>query len=438
MEVQAEKKKSKPKATSIKRLLGKTYEGQYANVRSILHGGRIQPKLRIGQPNDKYEQEADRVAEQVMRMPASHISSSVGGSVLGDTVIFHRGTIQRDCTACVKDEAIIQTKTNESITPKETPEIGAGIQSLQGGGQPLSYSERGFFESRIGADFSNVRVHNSMQAANVARSINARAFTHGHNVVFGAGEYSPNTLSGKKLLAHELTHVVQQNALGSQNIQRQAGNNETELTNRNDLFCHKCPKRKTLNIAVYKQLTNDQSMNNISFAKIFMLNHNVHLDIDASAGVVPIQYDEEKQQFSKVETVADLCDILKGLEKQGGFPPPSGTLPALFIPFGNQLASSSGDTLGWHISDINTICKDHVGNLSLNRIVLIDSNANHSKVLLHEIGHAVGNVDLPDSENIMGPADKGGTQKPPIGCDPDRKDNKMIASQVKKFCSGSF
>ncbi len=117
-----------------------------------------------------------------------------------------------------EDKEFIQSKTIESLTPKATPAINSSIQSLQGGGRPLSESERCFFEPRFGTNFSKVRVHNDMQATRVASSINARAFTLGHNVVFGTGEYAPNTLAGKKLLAHELTHVIQQNSAKTKGI----------------------------------------------------------------------------------------------------------------------------------------------------------------------------------------------------------------------------
>ena len=213
MEVQATriKPKSKSAAPSVKRFHGRLYEAQPVSVRSILHGSRVQPRLRIGQPNDKFEQEADRVVEQVMRMPEpqSQVFSSVDNPPLGSNHS-NSGAIQRTCASYAEDEELVQAKTNGDIMPEVTPVIGAGIQSLQGSGQPLSESDRSFFEPRIGADFSNVRVHRDSKAASLARSINARAFTHGHEVVFGTGEYSPNTRSGKKLLAHELTHVVQQ------------------------------------------------------------------------------------------------------------------------------------------------------------------------------------------------------------------------------------
>ncbi len=187
---------------------------QSSGVKSILSSGkskRIQPKLRISTPGDVFEREADRVAEQVMRMPDPRLSASDGDSSPANGTVSQGGTIQRVCASCSEDEELIQAKTAGGQAPEVTSTISAGIQSLQGGGQPLPGPTRSFFEPRIGADFSKVRVHNDTRAASVARSINARAFTLGHNVVFGTGEYAPGTSSGRKLFAHELTHVVQQN-----------------------------------------------------------------------------------------------------------------------------------------------------------------------------------------------------------------------------------
>ena len=167
----------------------------------------IQPKLKIGALNDKYEREADRVADQVMRMPTPAQPSSTNSSqVLNNS---NTPNIQRKCAGCAKEDELIQKKTS-GATPEVTPTINSNIQSLQGGGQPLSKSERNFFEPRFGTDFSNVKIHTDSHANNTAKSINARAFTHGNNVFFGAGEYSTGSEGGKKLLAHELTHVVQQ------------------------------------------------------------------------------------------------------------------------------------------------------------------------------------------------------------------------------------
>ena len=175
--------------------------------------GMIQTKLKINEPGDIYEQEADRVADEVMRMSEPQVQQQAEEEDLIQTE-----SIADQITPLVQrqvepeeEEELIQIKTVGDVTPELTPTISSGIQSLQGGGRPLSGSERSFFEPRFGEDFSNVRVHNNTQAASIAQSVNARAFTHGRNVVFGAGEHSQDTLAGRKLLAHELTHVVQQN-----------------------------------------------------------------------------------------------------------------------------------------------------------------------------------------------------------------------------------
>jgi len=217
----------KPSVESIATQLGSISAAQRAPALLALqqtHGNHyvqrvvtgIQAKLVVGQPGDKYEQEADRVADEVMRMPEPQVQRQEEPEEEEETL--QAKPLAEQITPLVQrqvepeeEEELLQVKKTGSVTPEVTPAISSGIQSLQGGGRPLSGPERSFFEPRFGADFSNVRVHNDTQAANVARSVNARAFTYGHNVVFGAGEYSSDTFSGRKLLAHELTHVVQQN-----------------------------------------------------------------------------------------------------------------------------------------------------------------------------------------------------------------------------------
>lgn len=191
---------------------------QVDSVKAILR-----PKLKIGAPNDKYEQEADRVAEQVMRIPESRLGYLSDGGARENSIASPKGIIRRICTFYREDKELLQAKYNAElngeVSPEVTPALGATLHSLQGGGRPMPISERHFFEPRFGADFSNVRVHNDTRAANAARSINARAFTLGQNVVFGAGEYAPYTFTGRKLFAHELAHVMQQR--GNVTIQRQ-------------------------------------------------------------------------------------------------------------------------------------------------------------------------------------------------------------------------
>jgi outer membrane protein OmpA-like peptidoglycan-associated protein len=197
----------------------------------------VQAKLTINPPNDQYEQEADRVADEVMRMPEPQVPRQAEEE---EEDLIQTEPIADQITPLVQrqvepeeEEELIQTKTVGDVTPEVTPATSSGIQSLQGGGQPLSRSERGFFELRFGTDFSNVRVHNNTRAASIVQSVNARAFTLGHNVVFGAGEYSSDTLSSRQLLAHELTHVVQQN--GGPTLFSRDKNSENIIPNSKEL-----------------------------------------------------------------------------------------------------------------------------------------------------------------------------------------------------------
>ncbi len=161
-----------------------------------LAGGILQTKLRVNQPGDPFEQEADRVAEQVMRMPAPDVQRQVDEE---------------------EEEELLQTKPR--IQHQVTGEANGGSAAppivhevLRSSGRPLDSSTRSFMEARFGHDFSQVRVHADGKAAASAQAVNARAFTVGRDVVFGPGEYAPGSREGQRLLAHELVHVVQQEA----------------------------------------------------------------------------------------------------------------------------------------------------------------------------------------------------------------------------------
>jgi hypothetical protein len=166
-------------------------------VERLCRSDVLQAKLTIGQPNDIYEQEADRVAEQVMRMPEPDVQMKPGRP-------FAKGP------SCGEEEGIIQSKEAAGQTPDVTLDTESDIGSLTSGGQPLPESSRAFFEPRFGHDFSYVRLRTDAKAAESARAINAQAYTVGHDVVFAAGQCKPGTMNGNRLLAHELTHVVQQ------------------------------------------------------------------------------------------------------------------------------------------------------------------------------------------------------------------------------------
>ncbi len=165
-------------------------------------------------PGDAFEQEADRVADRVMRMPEPGGDTSSSAHVgLGTGM----PTMQRACAACSgavssphEADEMMQAKEVPGSVPRVSAETAGAIDSLRGGGQSLSVSERRFFEPRFGHDFSNVRLHTDARAAGTAHAVNAKAYTIGNDVVFGEGYFAPGTDAGRRLLAHELTHVVQQ------------------------------------------------------------------------------------------------------------------------------------------------------------------------------------------------------------------------------------
>lgn len=119
--------------------------------------------------------------------------------------------VQRKCAHC-EEEKMHRKETNADVTTADASTENY-ISSLNGKGRSLTQNERSFFEPRFGYDFSNVQLHTNSEANKSAKNINALAYTHGNNIVFGDNQYQPDTEHGKKLIAHELTHVVQQNSL---------------------------------------------------------------------------------------------------------------------------------------------------------------------------------------------------------------------------------
>ena len=171
----------------------------------------IQAKLAVNAPGDAYEREADRVADQVTRTPDRAIQRECGcGGTTGPT---------GECDACRQKRLSIQRKTatGDARSPEVPPIVGSVLRSA---GQPLDAATRGFMESRFGHDFSAVRVHVDADADASAASLQAHAYTSGAHVVFAGGRYAPSSAEGRTLLAHELTHVVQQRAMPAA-IQRQ-------------------------------------------------------------------------------------------------------------------------------------------------------------------------------------------------------------------------
>ncbi|MBE9572212.1 MAG: DUF4157 domain-containing protein, partial [Proteobacteria bacterium] len=223
---------------SVLLALQQTHGNRY--VQRVVAG--IQAKLKIGQPGDIYEQEADRVADAVMRMPEPQVQRRAEDEEKlprqNKTITPIRTlTLQRQDDEEEEElkkkkkeeeeEEILQTNGIQNHTPEVTPDVESRIQAMRGSGQPLPEITRALMGQRFGYDFSQVRVHTGGQAAETAKTLNARAFTVGQDIVFGAGQYAPSVPAGQRLVAHELTHVVQQNVAKS-TTQRTIQRNDDE------------------------------------------------------------------------------------------------------------------------------------------------------------------------------------------------------------------
>jgi hypothetical protein len=167
----------------------------------------IQRKLVIGAVKDPLESEADAMAERIMReQPVPAVLSSTCPAVRRKCACDGSGGSCEACQEEAKDKLL--RKSSDLIIPTEASPIVHEV--LRSPGQPLEAGTRSFMEARFGYNLSQVRIHSDSKAAKSAESVHALAYTSGKNVVFGAGQYAPHSREGQKLIAHELTHTVQQ------------------------------------------------------------------------------------------------------------------------------------------------------------------------------------------------------------------------------------
>ena len=173
-------------------------------------GRLLQRKLVVNTPGDAYEREADRVADAVMRAtPESSLPA------LSRATAMPRG-LQRECSCggtcddCRKEQALQRKEGSIGIAGAGTAAPPIVHDVLRSSGQPLDAGTRAYMEPRFGRSFANVRIHADARAAESARSVDARAYTVGQNIVFAGGQYAPQNETGQRLLAHELAHTVQQ------------------------------------------------------------------------------------------------------------------------------------------------------------------------------------------------------------------------------------
>ncbi|MEB2783087.1 eCIS core domain-containing protein [Algoriphagus persicinus] len=205
----------------------------------------VQPSLKIGRPGDKYEQEAESVANQVTMSPAGTSPSLAMSPMSQDADSFQMqaeeeetvqmtplssGISMLQLSSMEEEEDAVQlspdfSKTiqrqeeeEESIqlsphgSPATSPQVSSQITQSKGSGQALPAPVQAEMGQKIGADFSGVSIHTGSQAAGMSNALGAQAFTHGSDIYFNEGKYQPESSQGKHLLAHELTHTVQQGA----------------------------------------------------------------------------------------------------------------------------------------------------------------------------------------------------------------------------------
>lgn len=269
--------------------VNKVSSGQTKGVANIINHPCIQPKLKIGAVNDPQEKEADRVADKVVHMQSqpsvqrkceeceeelqmkpknslAHTSapglSSIANSAslslpdstnrfmsnaigsdfsnvrlhtdaLADHVANNswQGVIQRKCETCERDEDTdIQTKMEQGASAPAANNIKSSSGLTASNGTALPFATNKHMSDSIGFDFSAVRVHTDKNAKQLNQRLHSRAFTYGKDIYFNQDQYQPSNSQGTHLLAHELTHVVQQSR-GGQLIQKQDGPpGETPLT----------------------------------------------------------------------------------------------------------------------------------------------------------------------------------------------------------------
>lgn len=176
--------------------------------------GPIQMKLTVGAPNDRYEQEADRVADQVLNTPDSALQSPIQREEIAEEEELQMKPLSDTITPIVQREEIAEEEELQ-MKPSLQRQVD-GIQadssleqqlsSSRGGGSPLPDNVRRFMEPRFGANFSQVRVHTGGDAVQMNQNLRAQAFTHKQDIYFGTGKAPGNDA----LTAHELTHVIQQ------------------------------------------------------------------------------------------------------------------------------------------------------------------------------------------------------------------------------------
>ena len=291
------------------------------NTEHFFEASTIQPKLEIGEPDDPFEKQADRVADSVIQKKDSDVQLQ---QMEEDELQMKREPIlQRKCKECEEKESL-QKKAKNSVSPDKTSNksINQKLQLSRGTVHQLTQPVQKEMNGKIGADFANVNIHTDSNAAEMSRSLGARAFTHGSDIYFNSGEYNPSTKDGKHLLAHELTHVVQQGKAGKR-IQREP-------------------------------LTNDQRRNYVT--NIIAEMGTTHSDYNDGA------QDADQAISAAAQANADLAKALFSISMAIIVPGFGGVVSSFATRLGITLTSSVADRIGGVIGEATKIAGENAIN----------------------------------------------------------------------------
>ena len=248
----------------------------------------LQGKLTIGEPGDKYEQEADEVAAQVVqRINAREIPpESPLETIQRKSAIPILGGVQRESVEEMRRKEVqnwiegssefsrrIQRQIIEGSKPNIQADFEQNLNRAKGGGSPLDKAFRAKVEPAMGADFSDVKVHSDLEADNLSKAIQAKAFTTGKDIFFRQGEYEPGSRGGQELLAHELTHVVQQGNVAQSKLKSKSESREVHSN-------------------FHKQIgvTADRECNSIRLAHFNVGSVTVNVDYGNLTSILPTNY----------------------------------------------------------------------------------------------------------------------------------------------------
>ncbi|WP_207632942.1 eCIS core domain-containing protein [Foetidibacter luteolus] len=337
----------------------------------------IQPKLTVNKPGDSYEQEADTMADHVMRMPAGAAPQPLFKPSLS--------AVQRKCAHCEEEEKKMQRKEKGSGENSSGATLDNYVSGL-GGGQQLPNETRSFFEPRFGQNFSNVRVHTDAVAAKSAQSINALAYTTGNNIVFNSGQYAPQTDTGKRLLAHELTHVVQQGA-SVPDVQRTCS----------DGRCADCAGgNKTLWVtAFFRRRATEETMrilrDKINAAKEIMRNCCVNLYFDFNWSLLRGDRDFDPGLARPAGDASGAWDYTDDAETLGEGTTFSGARGVPMLVVDNVPRTGGGVTVS---SDFDS---EYTGN----PYIVMPIDHGKRRAIAHELGHVAGILAHTGGPDVM-------------------------------------